>query len=74
MTAAMVGRLGIPMGSTELGAGGLSVPPAILTPSLSSPTTITYGPSLLTTGTGIPCTTTGASAAGTGMSTSSGSC
>jgi hypothetical protein len=34
--AAPVGRVGIPMGSTELGAGGLSPPPVAVTGSISS--------------------------------------
>jgi hypothetical protein len=53
------GRVGIPMGSTELGVGGVSPPPAITTPSPSAPVS--------TFGSTTPCPTTG-------MSTSSGSC
>ncbi len=56
-----VGRLGIPLGSTELGVGGLSPPPDVLTPNPSAP--------LSTLGT--PCPATGTSPAA-GMS--SGSC
>jgi hypothetical protein len=55
-----VGRIGIPLGSTELGVGGVSPPPTILTPNLSPPR------STLGTATS-PCPTTG-------MSTSSGFC
>ena len=36
------GRVGIPMGSTELGVGGLSPPPAIQTPNPSAPVS-TFG-------------------------------
>ena len=36
IAAAPVGRVGIPMGATELGAGGLSPPPVALTDSSSS--------------------------------------
>jgi hypothetical protein len=64
-------RVGIPMGSTELGAGGLSPVPAVPTtnPSMSTVTTSTS-----TMGT-IPCPTTGLSTTtATGMPTSSGSC
>jgi hypothetical protein len=53
------GRVGIPMGSTELGVGGLSPPPVIQTPNPS--------PAVPTFGSTTPCPTTG-------MSTSSGSC
>ena len=45
-----VGRVGIPLGSTELNVGGLSPPPDVLTPNPSAP---------LSTGT--PCPTTGMS-------------
>jgi hypothetical protein len=55
------GRGGIPLGSTELGGGGLSPMPQILTPNPSAPS-----PTL-----GTPCPTTGMSFA-TAMS--SGSC
>ena len=60
-----VGRVGIPLGSTELGAGGLSPPPVILTPNPPAPVS--------TFGTTAPCPMTGMSPT-TGMSTSSGSC
>jgi hypothetical protein len=53
------GRVGIPLGSTELGAGGLSPTPGSLTPNPSAP--------LSTSGSTAPCQTTG-------MSTTSGSC
>jgi len=53
------GRVGIPMGSTELGVGGVSPPPATPTPNPSAPVS--------TFGSTTPCPTTG-------MSTSSGSC
>ena len=53
------GRGGIPMGSTELGVGGVSPPPAIQAPNPSAPVS--------TFGSTTPCPTTG-------MSTSSGSC
>jgi hypothetical protein len=59
-----VGRIGIPLGSTELGVGGISPPPAIPTPNPSAPQ------STLGTTTS-PCPTTGTPATG-GMS--SGSC
>jgi hypothetical protein len=59
-----LGRIGIPLGSTELGVGGLSPPPVILTPNPSAPQ------STLGTTTS-PCPTTGMSAP-SGMS--SGSC
>jgi hypothetical protein len=65
-----VSRGGIPMGSTELGAGGLSPPPAIVIPSAPSSTTGSPSSTM-----GVPCATSGAttSTAG-GVSTSSGSC
>jgi hypothetical protein len=47
-------RIGIPMGSTELGVGGLSPPPVVLTPSTSAPQT-TLGTTMS------PCSTTGMS-------------
>jgi hypothetical protein len=64
-----VARVGIPMGSTELGAGGLSPMPTV--PSMTWPTLNSLGTS--------PCPTGSLSAssgmsATTGMSTSSGSC
>jgi hypothetical protein len=49
--ASAVGRVGIPLGSTELNVGGLSPPPDVLTPNPSAP--------LSTSGT--PCPTTGMS-------------
>jgi hypothetical protein len=56
-----LGRIGIPMGSTELGVGGLSPMPQILNPNLSaSPATV-----------GTPCSTTGTAAMGTTSATSS---
>jgi hypothetical protein len=55
-----IGRIGIPMGSTELGVGGLSPMPQIPTPNPSAPTSTTT----------IPCATTGMSSSGM----SSGSC
>jgi hypothetical protein len=58
-----VGRIGIPLGSTELGVGGISPPPVILTPNPSAPQ------STLGTTTS-PCATTGMSAT-SGMSSSS---
>lgn len=58
-----VGRAGIPLGSTELGVGGLSPPPDILSPNPSAPSSIV--------GTTIPCPPTGMSPT-SGMS--SGSC
>jgi hypothetical protein len=61
--ASTVGRSGIPLGSTELGAGGLSPPPDVLTPNPSAPSS--------TIGATIPCPTTGMSPM-SGMS--SGSC
>jgi hypothetical protein len=74
-SAAAGGRVGIPMGSTELGAGGLS-------PSFTLP--LPAAPSLSTVGTSLPCpttamsSTTGVSTTGmpttTGMSTYSTSC
>jgi hypothetical protein len=45
-----VGRIGIPLGSTELSTGGLSPLPDITEQSQ---------PSIVTSGTGIPCPTTG---------------
>jgi hypothetical protein len=62
MGSLSVGRVGIPMGSTELGAGGLSPPPTLVIPST---------PPVSTLGSTAPCPTTGMS---TGMSTSSSSC
>jgi hypothetical protein len=64
------GRLGIPMGSTELGAGGLS-PPAVLATPTPSTTLSTMGTSVT-----VPCPTTPGTSTGlpTGMSTSAGSC
>jgi hypothetical protein len=58
-SAAAGGRVGIPMGSTELGAGGLS-------PSFTLP--LPAAPSLSTVGTSLPCPTTGMSST-TGVST-----
>lgn len=46
-----VGRVGIPLGSTELGGGGLSPPPDILSPNPTVPSP--------TLGTTSPCTMTG---------------
>jgi hypothetical protein len=62
-----VGRVGIPLGSTELGVGGLSPMPDVLSPNPSAP--------LSTLGT--TCPTTGAAAMGGTSSMSgtlSGSC
>jgi hypothetical protein len=70
-----VARVGIPLGSTELGAGGLS--PAATMPSTNpSMSTLTTSTSALGT---IPCPTTGLTSttgttSTTGMTTSSGSC
>ena len=64
MSAMSVGRVGIPLGSTELGAGGLSPPPEDLTVNPSVPTS-TFG--------GTRCTSTGMSSSN-GMSALSGSC
>jgi hypothetical protein len=50
-----VGRVGIPIGSTELGVGGLSPMPEISTTNPSAPTSIP----------GMPCSTTGITAMGT---------
>jgi hypothetical protein len=55
------GRVGIPMGSTELGAGGLSPPLTLPVPAASS--------SVLTSGS-VPCPSTGMSPT-TGMATTS---
>src|SRR5262245_26554404 len=46
-----VGRVGIPLGSTELNVGGLSPPPDVLTPNPSAPLSTL----------GMPCPTTGMS-------------
>ena len=56
---APVGRIGIPMGSTELGAGGLSPIPTIPTPNPTAPsmTPPTLAP-------GVPCATTGTTSTG----------
>jgi hypothetical protein len=62
-SASSVSRIGIPLGSTELGVGGLSPPPVVLTPNPSAPQ------STLGTTTS-PCPTTGISAT-SGMSSSS---
>jgi hypothetical protein len=62
-----VGRVGIPLGSTELGVGGLSPMPEIPSPNPSVPS-----PTL-----GAPCPTTGTAAMGATSSTSGtlfGSC
>jgi hypothetical protein len=53
-SASSVGRIGIPLGSTELGVGGLSPPPVVPAPNLSAPQ------STLGTTTS-PCPTTGMS-------------
>ncbi len=58
-----VGRIGIPLGATELGVGGISPPPVILTPNPSAPQ------STLGTTTS-PCPTTGMSVTG-GIASSS---
>jgi hypothetical protein len=55
-----VGRLGIPLGSTELNVGGVSPPPDVLTPNPSGPLS-TFG---------APCPTTGMSGA-VGLSSNS---
>jgi hypothetical protein len=39
-SASSVSRIGIPLGSTELGAGGLSPPPNVLTANPSAPSTL----------------------------------
>jgi hypothetical protein len=63
--AISVRRIGIPMGSTELGVGGLSPMPQILNPNLSTPSATV----------GTPCSTTGTATVGTTMSgTLSGPC
>ena len=64
-SASSVSRLGIPPGSTELGAGGLSPPPTVVSPNPSAPVS--------TSGSTIPCPTIGTSST-TGTSMSSGSC
>jgi hypothetical protein len=61
-SASSVGRIGIPLGSTELGAGGLSPPPATLPANPSAP--------VLTLGT-TPCPTIGTSAT-TGTTSTTG--
>jgi hypothetical protein len=64
-------RIGIPLGSTELGAGGLS-PPALLVTPTPSTTLSTMGTSVT-----VPCPTAGLSTGptgSTGLSTSTGSC
>ena len=66
-----VARGGIPLGSTELGVGGLSPMPEILTPNPTAPVSTLSGT--------VPCPTTGMSpitgaSPTTGMSTLSGSC
>jgi hypothetical protein len=64
-----VNRLGIPLGSTELGAGGLSPPAVLMTPTPST-TLSTMGTSVT-----IPCPTTGSpTGLPTGLATSAGSC
>ena len=70
MGSAAVGRLGVPLGSTELGAGGLSPMPTTPTLNSAAPS------STLST---VPCPTAGiASTAGTssstGMTATTGSC
>lgn len=50
-SASSVARVGIPLGSTELGTGGLSPPPDVLTPNPSAPSP--------TIGTTTTCPTTG---------------
>jgi hypothetical protein len=64
-SASSVSRLGIPLGSTELGAGGLSPPPTVVIPNPSAPVS--------TSGSTTPCPTIGTSST-TGTSMSSGSC
>jgi hypothetical protein len=66
-----VPRVGIPLGSTELGVGGLSPMPEILTPNPTAPVSTLSGP--------VPCPTAGMSpttgaSPTTGMSTFSSSC
>ena len=56
-SASAVGRVGIPLGSTELGTGGLSPPPDVLTPN----------PSVPLSSQAVPCPLTGMSPT-TGMS------
>jgi hypothetical protein len=51
------GRIGIPLGSTELGVGGISPPPTILTPNPSAPQS-TLGTTTGTIGTTTMGTTT----------------
>ena len=68
------GRIGIPLGSTELGGGGLSPMPQILAPNPSAPSPTLgtpFNPSAPSSTLGTPCPTTGMSSA-TAMS--SGSC
>jgi hypothetical protein len=70
-SASSVARVGIPLGSTELGAGGLSPPSVALIPNSSAPTS--------TLGTTTPCLTAGTTSTTgttsmTGMPTTSGSC
>ena len=72
MGSAAVGRLGVPLGSTELGAGGLSPMPT--TPTLNP----TAPSSTLST---VPCPTAGTSSSsvmtpstGSGMTATTGSC
>jgi hypothetical protein len=60
-TAASGGRVGIPMGATELGAGGLSPPLTLPVPASSA--------SVLTSGSTLPCPTTGMSPTTTTPST-----
>jgi hypothetical protein len=70
MGSVAVGRLGVPLGSTELGVGGLSPPPT--TPTLNS----TAPSSTLST---VPCPTTGMTpttgiSSPSGMTATTGSC
>jgi hypothetical protein len=59
------GRVGIPLGSTELGAGGLS-------PSFTLP--LPAAPALSSVGSALPCASTTGISTTTGMSTPSTSC
>ncbi|RKE67525.1 hypothetical protein DFP91_5290 [Pseudorhodoplanes sinuspersici] len=64
--ATRVGPVGIPMGSTELGAGGLSPPPVDPTQNLSAPVTTIIPPIV---GAGPSITSTGPSVMGMGSPT-----
>lgn len=68
--AGSVGRVGIPMGSTELGAGGLSPGPVDLTQNPSSPVTTPSS----TTGMGANCVEGSSTVATSGIQTSASGC